>query len=829
MGRLARILFAIAWAGAVAAGCSARSVGPEQVQQQNAPLVFEFFPNQLPFTWGSPFGAPTAGSGVWPFAAGPPASPFVCRECTFTGVLDSANLSCTSGCIDDHIALKTTVTSAVQVPSTLASYTGGLFGFGTNTSTNAAEGLDTLVQRAITDHAVPQLSSDAPWLNDLADDVINGENGVCALLSGWVTENAPNANFNCTVNLFGDPQSWIVAYEPNQWRFLGAQLISPPAPPAPPATAQFIGYHPYPVAFFEARMRGARSFCAMREAALAQAASGKRTMGSVSLGSGAFALFQAGQTQTQLDVAPPQKLTSSTSSNAFVIPLAVRTQISPLSGFFVPQMPEKSTPVVWVSGDAEVLSAEQVGSVLVGYDEAGQPIYKTLPQKGFLNGQHTDIFIGQQSGGTVQVQARIPIWAAVFGQVSLTLEFETGRLVRGFSGDGGGNADWSAAGDGRVLYFPPLNLGTQVLFPAPRSALVDRPVGSANRPWVTPTGAAVATDAPWFPFAPNLLPGLFVPIEPDGPIFGDNLIAMGFGVRTRALMNDDRSLVIMDRVKETFNLGVGVGFDIGPLTVEIVGSTNVEAEARQFITLREHASGVGTAKLLPYGSNDPDELGPQSNFVAIPETKSNIAADALSVDANFVLDIDLGIVEIHKEWTTNFITVGANSGEIASFIFPENRRLRVGEYTDLGFEFKELLPNPDITFRSTYSHLADPNATDPQPFASFPQPSASDDGSSQDVGRCLEDPKVPPPPPPVRIGKSGDPPFKTCAWGLPGEDDDIDIWSMPANICNGAPNYPNIEHFLNSSLIAVAASRAVPSASDPSQKRLRASNATLSV
>lgn len=160
-------------------------------------------------------------------------------------------------------------------------------------------------------------------------------------------------------------------YEPVQARWQSSDTETCADYPNCPLTTT---PYPDPAHFDELRMRGARLYCAAREAVMNQPGSGV-TMGSRS--AGGLDIF--GQRidfmviEPTAVVHPPERFLDTANvdgAQAFAVPLSLGTRFSPIRGLGIPSFPEVRTPVTFVVGDTEVENASEQLEV-----NSEEPIY----------------------------------------------------------------------------------------------------------------------------------------------------------------------------------------------------------------------------------------------------------------------------------------------------------------------------------------------------------------------------------------------------------------------------------------------------------------------
>lgn len=738
--------------GAVATGCSSQGGGETS---NTAPLNYELFPNTTPAVYCDPFGANVpAGNGTWPISSGADGDAAVCRDCTHTdgtnfGPNYDSNLDVENG----NVASAGAVATAAQTHLNNL-WTQDPCVTGANSGSNFRQAMTT----AIND-AAASVSTAKTWTNDLG-----GTGGVLDKIGQAIHAVYPGFSYS---NPTSTPNYWVVAFKPNRWRFRTGEWINPTGPwtqpsQIPPATWHL--YNTYPLALTEARFRGARSYCSMRQAALAQYATGLDDMGELSLSGGETWLGgDIGLASESVHVGQVEKRTTDPGANIFLMPIQLVSRVNPFAGSLFPEvMPGSSHEIYWVSGDAEYLSAEDEGAI---YDGGGTWVFNPngrglilVPnthngyRKYAMNGEHSDVFVGQSQSGAVSLSGTIPIignWISVSASASVSIDL--GVLVTTPNADDNGRALYGISGFGPM-----------------RSFYWEDVVSGTHAPW-TAGGARLVSDAPLL-YDPNTV--RFGVIE-DGPSYptGPWWSPGGYGLLVRAFQDDDRSIVIKDEVHETFSASIDAHVDLGVLDVGFSGGGSIDGTARQYTVLREQVSTVNPQKLAPNGFSS-DLTAGQTNFVA--NSRGDVSFNG-SLGVNMHAEVHL--VFYDKEWDEPLLTFSAKQKQGADR-YGESSRLRVGAFTDYWGE-----SDNGTGERDTYSHLPDPGNADPTRFTSFPN-----DGQNNTVGTCLaSNPYIPPPPPPGD-GTAGGPLIPAmCVKGPPHGIDDGQYpsqWQLPSNICD---------------------------------------------
>jgi hypothetical protein len=683
-------------------------------------------PGTLPTTTTNPFGGP-AGSGYFDNPGSGDADIYACRDCSYTNWFDLG--SGLSG-QEQSRSLNAILTNE------LSNYANGLWTYGSN------GGLKGRMLAAETNILASFSSSYAP--------------SFFATLQGFKSaiETYPGAAGKIGINT-PTPKNWTIAFRPIQARARTRALS-----------------HPYiwqPMLFRQTRFRGARSFCAMREAARKQRATNDNliSLGPQSLGT--WWLWNYGNGESTVKVAAPVRDLTASGANVFVIPIAVGAKVSPLSGALIPPLREVVHPLVWVTGDAEVQQNN--------YPDSWNQ---------WVNSQHVDFWAGQyvEDAGVTIDPLLLMSWGGFINfYASGSMLMTMGKPVDGRCGSG----VHSDLGDGRGGWASDASCSANPGLLS-RSQWWDPEDGSlgATRP------SEYASDAPL-----GIRGGVF-PQESDGSHWPWRApLPVAWGMNERWLANDDRSVVLSDTVTTTLGLTVAAEVNFGPVHLGVEADASLSAETRQLTTVRDHMSLSKGAHMLPIPYDQPNEYGnsilPQTSIVASSETFNTINIDPLTITGRFEMSISLPFGNVNVHWSQEFysapdVTPVNNDPTGQS---SESQRLRVGQYSDWGNDFTE----EGTTGRVVMSHLSTP-ANPPAFFASWPW---DNPGDPRDVPACLLDSGVTadPPPPPLQQNPTV-PPGEMCAYGpsSPCFGSDIQCtatglfcegfsgWQLPGNACN---------------------------------------------
>ncbi|HEX7478463.1 MAG TPA: hypothetical protein VF331_11695, partial [Polyangiales bacterium] len=461
-----------------------------------------------------------------------------------------------------------------------------------------------------------------------------------------------------------------------------------------------------PSAFAEQRLRSAKTYCALRSAALAQNAENAYELDANDTGS--WWKWTLGQRSGSVKILPSEKFVDR-GSEAFMMPIALSSRLAPVAGPVFPDFGEMSHELVWVSGDREVRSVEDLGRV---HDQICRPTpfgtacipfdvttYKSLMR----NLEHVDVMAGVENHGRVDLQDVILVRYAFF-DVNLNgfIAVDTGVPVAPSEPLDDG------LGAGRVELF------SKFPFLPPRSPELD------------------GSDALSTADAPLVLNGSFQ-VAGGGSSVRSAIPTQS--TLTRWRNDDDRALQISDRVKEVVTIGAGADFTLGPVRVGIHAASTLDLTVQQDFVLREQL-GLVDAKMLQPLTLSFDRNVAQTNLLVIPQSAFSAVwkplAFELVFDLHVVIDVPFGPIDFDIHWTQPLFSIGdvpikddvTSGGEI--------RRLRVGEYS----EADATPPDGASQQPKVYSHV--PGAGHLAGFTSFPA----------SVAACLADPSISSTPPP---------------------------------------------------------------------------------
>lgn len=550
----------------------------------------------------------------------------------------------------------------------------------------------------------------------------------------------------------GASARWVRAFAPIHGRHLVRELRLPAQ--LPPAQGWIEHNYPDPQCFAELRWRGARSYCAMREAAFA-AGGAKLSLGQWSIGDALFWTF--GAVEPSLRFEPPVKELDAPSAQAFGIPLRIGGNLTPARGPVLPDFGELTHPLVWLTADAEVFDDEDFGSYFTAPTECRlgavcPPNHQIGFRKTARNIKHVDVLAGTSASATLEVP---DVLVATFGPASLFLSgnisIESGVLDTNLMA-GGAVVDPSAPDP-----WPP------TAWPTPRDDKLD----------VLGVPGPEASDAP----LRRVLSGaqLLRPVE-NGQTAAAWTILMespagtpvAFGTALRWRNDDDRSVAMRDRITEAMSLAGKLGFSLGPVHATLSGSTTFTAMSEQTLAFREHLSAVDPPLL---GIALPPRLRlTQANAILVAEPHSELSYEPLTVTLHLELRVDLGFKTISVGWEQELLKLEkVPLGGVTAQPAEEGDRLRVGAFSEIGLAAFDGGHEKPAAFSHLPGNLS---------FTSFPQT----------VAECLADPEQPVDPTDDDPVTPGDPPIhgELCAVGIQAQSGQLEnLGPVPANVCDG--------------------------------------------
>ncbi len=233
-----------------------------------------------------------------------------------------------------------------------------------------------------------------------------------------------------------------VSWEPVQGRYLRGQWATT-GYQLPWKPNKLYTYHPQPTPFRELRERGARLYCAARTAQFSQG-SNPSSMGE-RIG---FSVTVLGETIDFLVVEPtlvldgPERFTGAGANNgaqAFEVPMLLGTRITPIRGLPLPGFREVRVPVSLVTGDTELRTASDPGSVLTGADIqcsfldgppyatcALVPKFETKYRKDHLTVTHLDVLRTAQKQSSITGKTEVMRIGPVAVELGFGVEYLLG-------------------------------------------------------------------------------------------------------------------------------------------------------------------------------------------------------------------------------------------------------------------------------------------------------------------------------------------------------------------------------------------------------------------
>ncbi|HKM86380.1 MAG TPA: hypothetical protein VJW96_09245 [Terriglobales bacterium] len=651
--------------------------------------------------------------------------------------------------------------------------------------------------------ATPALSADLAnaiqdanaELKDLNADILVGPNGALTVLQdlGALTESTKreprfvafsNNNPSGNANFLPEFGRWLRAFSP----FVGV------VPPFGGGTTKFAD----PIVMANLRERGARLYCAAREAQKMQTPSTK-SMGKLV----PFSINLFGQEIDFLTIEPtlvidgPQPYldpnfprcpvdgqncgTASLENDgaqAFMVPFLVGTQITPIS--LLPSLPEIRVPVVMVTGDSEVLTSAKFPGP-PGGPGVGQRAYQTVT--------HTDAILSAElTGGASDSIPLFSIGPLMF-LVNIGVGFGVGQL---FSDEQIGFPSPLATEPPPAPCMCPLQQGPiQPDIPqlADQCPPTNDRVFAAIVPsfWPSPIRdgdlqnfpqAGVWDEGGWSPALDTANTSLSNTVEvlPFASFESFNLQPFD-PMLIRGLEDDDRK--------------VWVSTTLG-LSAQLVGKlppVDVSLKPLGAIHLRFAASGGLTGGIAMRHTLRDAALGVDQPLVVNPISAVSIEP-SVSADARAGVEVDLVITIDTVFGTLTIIDATPPNSPLISFRqtlahydsgpFDESHRFRLG--TGAGLSFGDPLKAPQVQ-----SHFPfDAHNSSSALFESFPP--------GNDVDRCLAssdpNPSAPPPCPEQPPLLTSPPGGQLCLYAGPPAGSDLP--DLPPDVCANVVGYVNL-------------------------------------
>jgi hypothetical protein len=442
--------------------------------------------------------------------------------------------------------------------------------------------------------------------------------------------------------------------------------------------------YPDPRLFGEARLRGARLYCAARNMQRRQFERRKRSMGSRSLAE--LKIF--GQTIDLLTMEPtvvldgPERFTGSgvnDGAQAFVVPVLAGGKLTPLGNMGLPGFAEMRAPLAFVSADGEVVT-----------NAALDPTTGTFKRR-FQTVTHTDGVVSRR--GTVQPD---PVKFTLFdvGVVHVNFELKARADIGALTTPN----DRVLGHSSGALPFgltprPPVVAGSIVVpFPVTWG---DMPMMLNSGVPAAPTPVAPAAGLRWFLLAP-------------GGAGDMGLMPVTNPMLARLLQDDDHAFRVRQSVGMEGILSAGAGFDIGIFAMNLDAFGGIGVNGGQEQTLRdavvlENQQPVGALTVTPRG------------FANATYT------------AGVTLHLRFGFDPFSFKFDVPIVNTSGTLAETTTGDWPEANRFRMGTGAGTG---------APLTQPNVLSHLPlDPGGA----FASFP--------AGNDVNTCLADTAPNPPTP----------------------------------------------------------------------------------
>jgi hypothetical protein len=442
--------------------------------------------------------------------------------------------------------------------------------------------------------------------------------------------------------------------------------------------------YPDPRLFGEARLRGARLYCAARQVQRKQAERRRRSMGRRALAE----LQVFGHTVDLLVMEPtvvldgPERFTGSgvnDGAQAFVVPILAGGKLTPIGNLGLPGFGEMRAPLAFVSADGEVVNSAALDPL------AG------IFRRRFQTATHTDAVVSRRA--TVKPDpVKIPLFdvGVVHVNFELSAQADIGTLT---------------TPNDRVLGHASgaLPFGLTPRPPSPiGSNAVPFPVSWGDLPMMLNSGAPAAPT----PVAPPGGIHWFL-LGPGAP--GDmGLMPVTNPMLARMIQDDDHTFKVRQSVGLGGALSAGVGFDIGVFAMGLEASGGLGVNGGQEQTLR-----------------DAVVLENQQPVTALSVTPRGFANATYS--ANVKVHLRFGFDPFAFHFDQTIVSTSGTLAETTTGDWPEANRFRMGTGSGTG---------APLTQPNVLSHLPlDPGGA----FASFP--------AGNDVNTCLADPAPNPPTP----------------------------------------------------------------------------------
>lgn len=543
-------------------------------------------------------------------------------------------------------------------------------------------------------------------------------------------------------------KDWFMGYRPVRARWLKSQYV-----PTGEVFWMIEKKLTYPdfAPLQDVRLRGARLYCAARRAQFVQGGNAR------SLGSRAgFSVDVFGHTLEFLVVEPtvalngPMKFMTPLDpglqpdgAQAFIIPFAFGTRVTPIRGLGLPGLGEARVPVVLVTGDSEVRTQSRKRLI---YEIGNSGLTaKSLFTKEHHTVTHADAIAstGYYSEQEYFLDKRFPF--LIIGPLTVNalfeLHFEVGT---------------PSTRPGRVL--------EQAWWPnTPRSGHL----------YDNPDGFLAYHDGSWLLAKTREQAFFRWQVLPDGQTdtFWTDPIVKLSPTDLRALTDDDHTFVSTTALTLTLGLEANVGLTAGPFEVNAFVKGGFTGLVAQHHVLRDALMAEGS----PQGFGG--QMTPSTVVSVHPEQSAKVTFDGL--EAGLTFDLELFVDSIHFERTFMNVpgTTLADYNSIDTWDASDERyMLRVGTGSSQG---------APMTKPAVYSHL--PGGSD---FLSF----------IEDVPACLANPEPAPAlkkPCPPTYDDGAPPHVNICVYGPSlslveklGSATGLSLPDLPQNACTALGTWP---------------------------------------
>ncbi len=405
-----------------------------------------------------------------------------------------------------------------------------------------------------------------------------------------------------------------------------------------------------PTHFAELRERGARLYCAAREAQAHQS-SATRSLGE-SVGFSVKLLgkkidFGVVEPTFVLEDPRPDYAPGSDGAQAFSVPMRFGVQITPVRGLGLPGFPEVRYPVALVTGDSEVQTEADPRAVKTGQKLQCLPGLSGLPKctlvpttQTKLARRHTTVTHGDAvytADEGIHGSSSFPIFSIGILTVNATLGLglDLGKLEPAQNDRALAYAQWS---------LPPHRTGTI-------TGLYDDGYWLLTETW---RGMRY-----------------FFEVMSESPAAQKHVeLVPGQPLLTRILENDERHV----RTKTSMSLSAGlsgeIGKDLGPLAILLTASGTLTGTVGLRHELRD-----GPVALLEGGG-----VRPAAGLTIAPSTTASASLDGL---VNLHLELDVWF----KSWKKDIQLAKLGPVPLASYdsgLWPEANRVRIGTSAEGG-------------------------------------------------------------------------------------------------------------------------------------------------